>query len=216
MEKKIIIFVTLLFSAFNIIGVNNTIKAKGVENTLAHLFFAKLSEQSKDLSSITSQFTQTKYLKLLDTKIISEGNFYYKKRGKIRFDYLSPKKMSILMLPEKLQIIASEKKTTYDLSSQKSLNDLAAVMEACISGNISYLPKDYEAHYELNKDVHIIRIKQLSKNANNPYSLIELRLNLLDYSLEQLTLFEKSEDYTIYSFKNITLNQDFSTSLFAL
>lgn len=180
------------------------------------IFFSRLSRQSNDVSSITSRFTQTKYLKLLNEKLISEGTFYYQKRGKIRFDYLRPRKMSIVMIPQKLQIVASEKKTTYDLSEQKQLAELAVVMDACISGRINLLPKDYKAEYKLEKRWHVIKITLLNKNARNPYTLIELKLNLNDYSLEQLTLYEKSEDYTIYDFTDVAVNQNLKQSLFVI
>lgn len=180
------------------------------------LFFSKLSRQSNDVVSITSHFTQTKYLKLIDNKLISEGTFYYQKRGKIRFDYASPKKMSIIMMPEKLQIIASEKKTTYDLTSQKSLAELAVVMEACISGKIDELPDGYKVEYRLENNFHLIKITPLKSNAKNPYTCIELNLNLINYSLERLVLYEKSEDYTTYSFTNISVNQNLKPSLFMI
>lgn len=180
------------------------------------LFFSKLSRQSNDIFSITSHFTQTKYLKLIDNKLISEGTFYYQKRGKIRFDYSTPKKMSIIIMPEKLQITAAEKKTTYDLSTQKSLAELAVVMEVCISGKINDLPKGYKVEYKLENDFHLLKITPLKNSAKNPYSCIELHLNLSNYSLEKLTLYEKSEDYTTYNFTNISVNQNLKPSLFMI
>ncbi len=204
--RKIFSLISLAaFCLLNIAALNND-----------EAFFSRLSMQSSEISSITSHFTQTKYLKLLDDKIVSEGTFYYQKRGRIRFDYLQPKKMSIIMSPQKLQIIASEKKTTYKLSDQKQLAELAIVMDACISGRFNELPKGYKAKYMLEKDEHVIKISQLKNSANNPYTLIELRLNLKDYSLERLILYEKSEDYTTYDFSKIIVNQSLKQSLFMI
>jgi len=210
-----IIFI-LIFNTLNVVAFRNNVNESIIENRAEDMFFSKLSRQSSDIFSITSHFTQTKYLKLIDNKLVSEGTFYYQKSGKIRFDYTQPKKMSIIMMPEKLQIIASERKTTYDLTTQKPLAELAAVMEACISGKIKELPKGYKAEYQMERNAHVIRITQLNKSAKNPYSLIELQLNLNNYSLEQLTLYEKSEDYTIYNFTNISVNQNLKASLFMI
>ncbi|MFA5850698.1 MAG: outer membrane lipoprotein carrier protein LolA [Bacteroidales bacterium] len=206
MRSRFLIVFLLMFCTTGVDALKST----------EEIFFANLSKQSNDIISITSHFTQTKYLKVIDNKLVSEGTFYYQKRGKIRFDYASPKKMSIIMMPDKLQIVAGEKKTTYDLTTQKPLAELAAVMEACISGKIRELPKNYFVEYKLEPDSHLIKIKQSKSTAKNPYTCIELRFNLSSYALEQLTLFEKSEDCTIYKFMNITVNQNLKPSLFMI
>ena len=216
MRNTFFIITVFIFSTLNVAAFFGGYNKSVLDNKSEEAFFSKLSTQTSDIFSITSHFTQIKYLTLIDNKLISEGTFYYQKRGKIRFDYTIPKKMSIIMIPEKLQIIASERKTTYDLLSQKSLSEMAIVMEACISGKINNLPKDYIARYSMEKDAHVIKITNLVKSAKNPYSLIELRLNLNDYSLEQLTLFEKSNDYTTYTFTNISVNQNLKSSLFMI
>lgn len=206
----------LIFNALNFVAIPDSNNKSDSDNISEEVFFSRLSRQSSEVFSITSHFTQTKYLTLINNKLVSEGTFYYQKRGKIRFDYTQPKSMSIIMMPDKLQIIASDRKTTYDLSTQKSLAELAAVMDACISGKIKDLPKDFVAEYRMENDAHVIRITQLNKSVKNPYSLIELRLNLNNYCLEQLTLFEKSDDFTTYNFTNISVNQILKSSLFMI
>jgi len=216
MSSRFLIVFLLIFCTTNVGALKGPVNKNIIESSSEEIFFANLSKQSNDILSITSHFTQTKYLKVIDEKLVSDGTFYYQKRGKIRFDYAAPKKMSIIMMPDKLQIVAGEKKTTYDLTTQKPLAELAAVMEACISGKIRELPKDYFIEYKLEQESHVIKIKQSKSAAKNPYTCIELRFNLSNYALEQLTLFEKSEDCTTYKFTNITVNQNLKPSLFMI
>ncbi len=216
MRSRFLIVFLLMFSTTGVDALKSPVNKNILESSSEEIFFANLSKQSNDILSITSHFTQTKYLKVIDSKLVSDGIFYYQKRGKIRFDYTSPKKMSIIMMPDKLHILAGEKRTTYDLITQKSLAELAAVMEACISGKIRELPKNYFVEYKQEPDNHLIKIKQSKSTAKNPYTCIELRFNLNSYALEQLTLFEKSEDRTMYKFTNITVNQNLKPSLFII
>jgi len=216
MRNFFLITSLLIINTLIFVSVFSSDNKNGNDSKSEEIFFSRLSRQSCDVFSITSHFTQTKYLTLINSKLVSEGTFYYQKKGKIRFDYKQPKSMSIIMMPDKLQIIAAEKKTTYDFSTQKSLADMAVVMEACISGKIKDLPKNYVAEYRIEKDAHVIRITQLKVSDKSPYALIELRLNLRDYSLEQLTLFEKSDDFTTYNFSDILVNQNLKSSLFMI
>jgi len=169
-------------------------------------FYARLSKRSSEITSLTSDFVQIKQVKLLDTKVVSKGKFYYKKRAEIRFDYSSPKKMSIVMFENKLDIVTLDKTTSYDFSKQKSLAELSVVMNACISGKLKELPEKYKVDYQEGKKFHNVSITNLKRTPDNPYTKIELHFDLENYSLIELILYERSQDTTTYSFFNMVTN----------
>jgi len=170
------------------------------------LFYSELSRRSSEVTTIKSSFTQTKHVKLLNTKVVSKGKFQYKKGVDTRFDYASPKVMSIIMTNSNLRISTPTKTTTYDFAKQQSLAELAVIMEACVSGKLRELPSKYKVTYKLAPDFHVITIINLKRGADNPYTMIELHFSLEDYSLRELILYERSEDTTFYSFNNIVTN----------
>jgi len=170
------------------------------------LFYSELSRRSSEVTTLKSSFTQTKHVKLLNTKVVSKGKFQYKKGVDTRFDYASPKVMSIIMTNSNLSISTPTKTTTYDFAKQRSLAELAVIMEACVSGKLRELPAKYKVTYKLAPDFHVITITNLKRGADNPYTMIELHFCLEDYSLRELILYERSEDTTFYSFNNIVTN----------
>ena len=170
------------------------------------LFYSELSRRSSEVTTIKSSFTQTKHVKLLNTKVVSKGKFQYKKGVDTRFDYASPKVMSIIMTNSNLRISTPTKTTTYDFAKQRSLAELAVIMEACVSGKLRELPAKYKVVYKLSTDFHVVTITNLKRSADNPYTMIELHFCLEDYSLRELILYERSEDTTFYSFNNIVTN----------
>ncbi|MEN6570093.1 MAG: outer membrane lipoprotein carrier protein LolA [Rikenellaceae bacterium] len=197
MSYKIIILITALFCV-----ISEPLFSEGSEDS----FYSELSRRSSEVVSLNSRFTQTKHVKLLNTKVVSQGKFYYKRGGAIRFDYSTPKIMSIIMLKDKLRIETQSKATTYDFARQPSLAELAAIIEACVSGNIKNLPDKYKVVYTLSPDCHVVTITNLKKTPDNPYTKIELHFDLDNYSLKELILYERSEDTTYYSFNNIVAN----------
>jgi outer membrane lipoprotein-sorting protein len=197
MRYKIIILATALFCV-----ISEPLFSEGSEDS----FYSELSRRSSEVVSLNSRFTQTKQVKLLNTKVLSQGKFYYKRGGEIRFDYSSPKTMSIIMLKDKLRIETQNKATTYDFARQPSLAELAVIMEACISGKVKELPDKYKVSYTLLSGFHVVTITNLKRSPDNPYTKIELHFDLDNYSLKELILFERSEDTTYYSFYNIVAN----------
>lgn len=170
------------------------------------LFYSELSRRSSEVTTLKSSFTQTKHVKLLNTKVVSKGKFQYKKGVDTRFDYASPKVMSIIMTNSNLKISTPTKTTTYDFAKQRSLAELAVIMEACVSGKLRELPAKYKVIYKSAADFHVVTITNLKRSADNPYTMIELHFCLEDYSLRELILYERSEDTTFYSFNNIVTN----------
>lgn len=170
------------------------------------VFYSELSRRSSEVITLKASFIQTKHVKLLDTKVVSKGKFQYNKGGDIRFDYASPKVMSIIMTNNSLKISTPTKTTTYDFSKQRSLAELAVIMEACVGGKLKDLPAKYKVLYRMAADFHVVTITNLKRGADNPYTMIELHFCLKDYSLRELILYERSEDTTFYSFNNIVTN----------
>ncbi len=179
-------------------------------------FFLALAQHSKTVSSVSGNFVQKKFITILNDSVESSGLFYYKRSGNMRFDYTSPKEMSIVITPLKLYILSAGKTNTFSLESQKGISDLAAVMEACIGGDIKSIPSGYTISYSLRDNTHIVEITPSGTNTQSPYIRIEMVINYSDYSLEQLTLWERSNDYTIYKFSGLSLNSAVSPSMFQL
>lgn len=179
-------------------------------------FYAALARRSKEISSVTADFVQSKHITSIDETIVSKGVFFYMKAGNVRFDYASPKVMSIIMSPDKLHIISSGKTTTFSLDKQKGLSDLARVMEACMGGDIDKIPKTYRVSYRLQQGKHTLSIVPKNKEILGPYLKIELFLNESDYSLDKMVLYERSNDFTTYKFSNLALNNSLARKIFLL
>ncbi|PKP42131.1 MAG: hypothetical protein CVT93_05565 [Bacteroidetes bacterium HGW-Bacteroidetes-10] len=177
-------------------------------------FFNDLAKQSREVATVSGTFIQTKHIKVLGEKVESGGTFFYKRSGNVRFDYSTPKTMSIIMTTSNIHILSRGKATTFSLESQKGLSDLAGVMEACMGGNITSIPKTYKVTYELKQERHKLYIEPKNKNLISPYTRIELSLNKNNLSLEELILVEKTQDYTVYKFSSITLNRSLPATMF--
>ena len=177
-------------------------------------FFTALARKSAEVKTVSGTFDQVKQIKVLNQYVKSSGQFYYSRPGNVRFDYLSPKEMTIIMTSSNIHIISAQNASTFSLEKQKGLSDLAKVMEACMGGDFSSIPDTYSVSYLKGEQGHILVIEPKIKSKMNPYNRIELRLSESDYAIEELALYEKSEDITTYKFKGLSTNRKFASTFF--
>lgn len=177
-------------------------------------FFSAMSRHTASIKTVSGIFEQEKHIKVLDQTVKSSGNFFFSKPGNVRFDYTSPKMMSIIMTSSNIHIVSKSGTTSFSLERQKALSDLAKVMEACMGGDISSIPDSYSVAYIDGVGSHSLVIEPETKSKNNPYKRIELRLSLENYSIEELHLYEKSDDVTIYRFRGVSTNGRFASNMF--
>ncbi len=213
MKRTLIVLLTILLTQGFAGGASYNSPSKGSSESE---FFLELARHSKGVSTVSGSFVQKKFITILNDSVVSSGLFYYRRKGNMRFDYTKPKELSIIITPVKLSILSAGKSNTFSLESQKGLSDLAAVMEACIGGDIKSVPNGYTVSYSFSNNKHRLEIVPDSGNIKSPYTKIEMLINLSDYSLEQLTLWERSKDYTIYRFSGSTLNSAVSPLMFQL
>ena len=177
-------------------------------------FFSALALYSAEVKTVSGTFEQVKHIKVLNQCVNSSGHFYYSRPGKVRFDYSTPKTMTIIMTSSNIHIVSSQNATTFDLDKQKGLADLAKVMEACMGGDFNSIPDTYRVNYTKIERGHLLVIEPKVKTKVNPYNRIELRLGENDYAIEELSLHEKSDDITTYKFRGISTNQRFASTFF--
>ncbi len=213
MKRILIVILSVILTQSFALGFSYNSPAKDLSE---REFFLELARHSKGVSTVSGSFVQKKFITILNDSVESSGLFYYRRKGNMRFDYIKPKEHSIIITPTKLFIVSAGKSNTFSLESQKGLGDLAAVMEACIGGDINSVPTGYTVSYSLSSNRHKLEILPASGNSKSPYTKIEMLINLSDYSLEQLTLWERSKDYTIYRFSGSTLNSAVSPLMFQL
>ena len=156
-------------------------------------FENRLAKEAQTMQSIESDFTQVKYLDILDEKVTSKGKFYYQKSGKIRMEYAQPVNYLIVINDSRLKIVSDGKKSVMSLTANKI-------------GYLSKMSSDYKLEYFENDSYYIVKIKPVNKAIQAYISEIEIYLDKKDMSVYKLRLSETATNYTEYEFYNKRFN----------
>lgn len=169
-------------------------------------FESRLAKEAQTIQSIESDFTQVKYLDILDEKVTSKGKFYYQKSGKICMEYAQPVNYLIVINDSRLKIVADGKKSTMSLSANKMMNQMQDMLTACMIGDLGKMSSDYKLEYFENARQYMVKIKPVNKVIQAYISGIEIYLDKKDMSVCKLRLSETAANYTEYEFCNKSFN----------
>ena len=169
-------------------------------------FDKRLAQQAQTVQSIESDFTQVKYLDVLDEKVTSKGKFYYKKSNQICMEYARPMNYLIVINGAKLKIVSDGKKSVMNLSSNKMMNQMQDMLTACMVGDLSKMAPNYRLEYFEDASYYLVKIKPVNKTVQAYIAGIEIYLSKKDMSVDKLRLSETATDYTEYEFYNKRFN----------
>ncbi len=172
------------------------------------LFKTKLQEASKKANTVMSDFVQEKNLSVLSNKIISKGNFRFKKENKVRWEYLQPYKYLIIINGDKIFIQDQNQKKQYDAQSNKIFKEINNFMMGCIQGDILNKEKEYKIEFFENEKFYFVKLIPKSVKMKQIMSEIQIYFDKKDFSVSRLKMIEDGGDYTSIEFSNKTMNAD--------
>ncbi|MDR1202197.1 MAG: outer membrane lipoprotein carrier protein LolA [Tannerellaceae bacterium] len=179
-------------------------------------FQERLKNETTRIYTIESNFTQEKYLDVFEEKVISQGQFFYKREDKIRMEYSKPLSYLIIISGQKLKIVSEGKSNTISLGSNPMMNEIKSMLSACMVGDLNSLSSSYQPDYFENASLYVIRIKPVSKSVQAYIREIVVSIDKKDMSVKALRLWETEKDYTEYIFTHKKYNTIVSDELFAI
>ncbi|WP_071147626.1 LolA family protein [Bacteroides ihuae] len=179
-------------------------------------FDKRLSQETQTLQSIESDFSQTKYLDVLDEKVKSKGKFYYKKSNKIRMEYTSPINYLIVINGGKLKVVSDGKKNIMNVNSNKMMSEVQNMLTACTVGDLSKMSANYRLEYFEDAKSYLVKIKPISKTIQAYIASIQIYLDKKDMSVYKMILSETATNYTEYEFYNKKFNSLKNEAMFAI
>lgn len=94
------------------------------------------SSAAKNTETIKSDFVQEKDLSMLSEKIISKGNFWFKKDNKVRMEYTQPFQYLLIINQNNIYIKYGQKENKISTKSNKLFQQINKITLDCIQGNI--------------------------------------------------------------------------------
>ncbi len=187
---------------------------KPLSQTDAQEVKKRISEAAKTSLSIEAQFTQTKELSVIREKIISKGNFYFKKQKLLRWEYTYPFPYLIIFNNDKIYIKDEDKENHVSLQSNKVFREVNNILIGAVEGTLLSDSKNFSCNiFDLHDQFQASMIP-LNPRIRETLSEIVLFFNKSDYTVDKLIMREVSGDYTNIEFSGKKINQNIPDAKF--
>lgn len=178
-------------------------------------FKKDFAAQNAKLTSIKSSFVQEKTLTMLTEKIVSKGEFWFKRNDKIRIEYKTPYSYLLIINGDQMITKDNQKESHVNTSSNKLFRQVNRIIIDCVQGTILN-NKDFSVKIFENQNQFQLQLTPQAKAIKEFFQTITITLDKKDYSVSDLELLEQGGDTTLMRFSNKQLNTSIDDAVFTV
>lgn len=169
-------------------------------------FRENFAQAGKKIQTIQSDFTQEKNLSMLEEKIVSKGQFFFKKEKKVRLEYTAPYKYLMIINGDNVTVQDDKKTNRFSARSNKMFRQINEIIVDCLSGTALGSP-NYSVKAFENKTQYALVLTPTSKTLKEFFKNILVYVDRKDYAVAKVEMNELSGDNTVMHFGRQVLNQ---------
>jgi len=176
--------------------------------------FAELRKDSARISTISADFVQKKFMKILSKPLVSEGKFYFAKPDSVRWEYSKPvKSVVISSRGVAKRYIASEGKMVEDKTGGARamkivLDEIAGWMSGRFDSNPSFAATLKEG------PPTVITLTPVDKSMSGMIEKIEVTISRKDMAMKSVRIIESATAETRIDFQHVIINKEINPSVF--
>lgn len=166
------------------------------------------------MKSMQCDFVQTKYLRMLNEKMVSRGKMYYQQSNRLRWEYTSPYTYTFVINGSKVLIRQNKRSDVINVNQSKMFKEIARIMMNSVVGNCLNDKRDFKVSLTGSSSEYIATLYPQQKQMKMLFQKIILHFHKTRSVVTQVELIEKKGDRTIIELKNIKTNAAINTKVF--
>ena len=181
---------------------------------------AKIKQQinavASSMKTMQCDFVQTKYLKMLNDKMVSKGKMYYQQSDKLRWEYTTPYTYTFVLNGAKVLISKGKRNDVINVNQSKMFKEIARIMMSSVVGNCLNDKKDFKVSIAGSTTEYIATLYPKQKQMQQMFQKIVLHFNKAKSTVSMVELIEKKGDRTVIELKNVKTNGSIPAKVFQI
>lgn len=177
-------------------------------------FKVKIEKESKNISTIKTDFVQYKHLDFLENDIETSGKMAFKSPNLLNWQYTKPYQYSIVFKNNKVYINDQGNKSTINAGNNKMFEKINNLIVGSVSGNM-FDEKEFQISYYKTSEFYITKLIPKTASVKKYIKQVDLYFPINDVTVSQVKLIEPSNDFTRIVFKNKVINAKIDDAIFA-
>lgn len=181
---------------------------------------AKVKQQinavASKMKTMQCDFVQTKYLKMLNDKMVSRGKMYYQQSNKLRWEYTYPYTYTFVLNGSRVLISKGKRNDVINVNQSKFFKEIARIMMNSVVGKCLTDSKDFKVSLTGASAEYMATLYPQQKQMKQMFQKIILHFNKQKSTVSKVELIEKKGDRTIIELKNVKSNAPINAKVFGI
>lgn len=159
-------------------------------------------------------FVQTKYLRMLNDKMVSTGKMYYQQSDKLRWEYTSPYTYAFVLNGSKVLISKGSRSDVINVNQSKFFKEIARIMMNSVVGKALNDKRDFKVSISATSSEYVATLIPQQKQLQQMFQKIILHFNRQQAMVAKVELIEKRGDRTVIEMKHVKVNSPINAKTF--
>lgn len=171
---------------------------------------------ASSMRTMQCDFVQTKYLKMLNDKMVSKGKMYYQQSNKLRWEYVSPYTYTFVLNGSKVLLGRGNRNDVINVNQSKFFKEIARIMMNSVVGKCLMDTKDFKVSILGYPTEYVATLYPQQKQMRQMFQKIVLHFSKQKSMVSMVELVEKKGDKTIIELKNVRVNAPVNAKVFSI
>jgi len=179
------------------------------------LFREQYIESAGQINTLKASFVQQKSISLLKAKLISTGEYHFKRDGMVRMEYTKPYAYLFILNEDMVYIRSGEKEMHVPTGSSRLFSQISRITLGAINGNILTM-KDFSMEVLEDDNRYLLRLDPLNRDMKMLFRQFQVYISKKDLQVERIEMLESSGDTTSINFSGQQVNILLNDALFTV
>ena len=205
MKKAIMVLIALCLSFMTVSAQQKVDEAKVKQ---------QINAVASGMKTMQCDFVQTKYLKMLNDKMVSKGKMYYQQTNKLRWEYISPYTYTFVLNGSSVLLSKGNRNDVINVNQSKFFKEIARIMMNSVVGKSLVDSKDFKVSLTGSSTEYVATLIPQQKQMKQMFQKIVLHFNRQKSTVSMVELIEKKGDKTVIELKNVKVNTAVNAKVF--
>lgn len=181
---------------------------------------AKIRQQieaaAASMKTMQCDFVQTKFLRMLNDKMVSRGKMYYQQSDKLRWEYTSPYAYAFVLNGSRVLISKGNRNDVINVNQSKFFKEIARIMMNSVVGKALNDKRDFKVSISSSTTEYVATLYPQQKQMQQMFQKIILHFNRQKAMVAKVELIEKRGDRTVIEMMNVKVNSPINAKVFTV
>ena len=199
MKKFLILFILIL-------ACKSSFAAEPLTPQQKQQAVATISKAVSELKYMQCIFVQTKYMSMLNDRLVSYGTMYYCQPGKLRWEYTRPYDYLFIFNGAKVYVGNKTRKNIIDTGTNKLFREIANIMMSTVTGKALTNAEEFSIDIDADQNMWRVTLVPKKKEMKRMFQRVVLYFLSKEALITKIELYEKNGDKTEIKMTDVKTN----------